>query len=609
MTTAPQPSLFQPVRFFPAEREVFRKKEKLTPSQRAEKYRVVTLGAHVGPWRNDITPYLAHIMDIWALPYVREVVICKSPQTGGTEAMYNCMSYAMDRDPSTDMVIMPGQDVARKIAEDRIIPMLRQDLRLRDLISENPDDTAKQRVRLRNGEILYMAWSNSSSALASFPIKRLYFDETDKYPPMVGKEADPISLGEKRARTFRYTHKMFKVSTPTRETGSIWKALQRCDVVYHFYARCPSCGCEQVFKFDQLKYPDARTPEDIRREHLARYDCEGCGLAWTDHQKDLAVRAGRWEAVKGENVVRPRRVGYHLPSWLSPDVSLSEVAAAYLTAKKDPAKLVDFYNDYLAEPFIEKHSERKADAVLALKDDRLRGLVPKETAALVLLADTQQRGFYYEVVAFGWGLSLESWQVREGFVETFEGLKEVLNSSDYRDIDGREYRIMAGAIDSGGGTGTTPKHTRTSEVYRFCLENPIMRPIKGRQVMTHPVSSTRLDFFPGTKTPIPGGLVLFLVNVTYFKDQLSTKLAINPADPGAWHLHSECTEEYARQMTVEYRDDRGKWQCPPGKANHYWDTGVYRLALAEIIQVKFWKKPEENQLRRLPRRVVSRGIQ
>ena len=159
MNTSPQPTLFQPVRFFPAEREVFRKKENIAPSQWAEKYRTVTMGAHTGPWRNSITPYLPFIMDTWALPYVREVVICKSPQTGGTETIYNCLAYAMDRDPSVMMIVMPDREAARKVAEDRIIPMLKQSPRLASLISDNPDDTAKQRVKLRNGGIMYMARS------------------------------------------------------------------------------------------------------------------------------------------------------------------------------------------------------------------------------------------------------------------------------------------------------------------------------------------------------------------------------------------------------------------------------------------------------------------
>lgn len=610
MDSAAQASLFKSYTIRACVREVWKKRETLTPSQWAARYRTVTMGAHVGPWRNDITPYLPFIMDTFMQAVIREGVICGSPQTGKTETPYNCLAQAMDIDPSNMMVVMPSQDVSGKVAEDRIIPMIRESSRLKELISSNPDDTSKRRVKLSNGARLYMAWSNSPSALATFPIKYLVFDECDKYPPTVGKETDPMTLGEKRVRTFRHTHKIFKVSTPTREDGPIWKSLQRCDVIYHFHAKCPDCAHEQPFHLDNLRQPEGVKPEEIRRNHLGRYECRACFKQWTDYERDMAVRAGSWKRAKGESIEKPRSVGFHLPSWLSPDVSLSEIAEAWIIAKKDRTKLIDFYNDYLAEPYIEQQSERKEDSILALKDDRPRGTVPRDISTLILLADTQQRGFYYEVAAFGWGSLLESWQVREGYVETFEALTEVLEKSEYRDADGRAYVIQAAFIDSGGGTGAAPKHSRTAEVYEYCRSKPVFRPLKGRQRLNTPFSPTRIDFYPGPKkVPIPGGLTLYNINVTYFKDQLNTKLGINSTDPGAFHLHSETTEDYAKQMTAEYRNDKGVWICPQGKANHYWDLGVYRMAAAEILQIKFWKKPEDMAARPTGRRVLSKGVE
>ena len=109
--------------------------------------------------------------------------------------------------------------------------------------------------------------------------------------------------------------------------------------------------------------------------------------------------------------------------------------------------------------------------------------------------------------------------------------------------------------------------------------------------MSQPFRPTKLDYYPGTTKPIPGGLQLYNINTTFYKDFLSQKLQISPADPGAWHLHAKTTEEYAKQMCAEFKNDKGKWECPRNKPNHYWDCGVYSLAAAEIWGVKFWKKP------------------
>jgi len=113
------------------------------------------------------------------------------------------------------------------------------------------------------------------------------------------------------------------------------------------------------------------------------------------------------------------------------------------------------------------------------------------------------------------------------------------------------------------------------------------------------VTVSKQDFLPGTNKAIPGGLLLYNLDTHAHKDHLANKLQIDPTDPGAWVLHSGYStiqhllmqkspeirmanglEEYARQMCVEYRDDKGLWQCPDGKANHLWDCEYMGLALA-----------------------------
>lgn len=71
---------------------------------------------------------------------------------------------------------------------------------------------------------------------------------------------------------------------------------------------------------------------------------------------------------------------------------------------------------------------------------------------------------------------------------------------------------------------------------------------------------------------------------------MTAKLRVKPDDPGAWHMHKDVTMEFANHMCAEYVDDRGLWQCPKGKANHYFDCSVLAFIAAEILQIKFWRK-------------------
>ena len=102
------------------------------------------------------------------------------------------------------------------------------------------------------------------------------------------------------------------------------------------------------------------------------------------------------------------------------------------------------------------------------------------------------------------------------------------------------------------------------------------------------------EFWPGTTQKIPGGLNLLLVHTKYYKDWLHRKLHTSPADPGAYHMHSECSEAWAEQMCAEYVDARQIWVCPKGKPNHAWDVAVYGLCLADFLGARDLQ-PEEYQ--------------
>jgi hypothetical protein len=75
--------------------------------------------------------------------------------------------------------------------------------------------------------------------------------------------------------------------------------------------------------------------------------------------------------------------------------------------------------------------------------------------------------------------------------------------------------------------------------------------------MTQPISWSNIECYPGTKRPIRGGIKLLRYDANYFKNILASKLEIKPEDSGAWHMHSETGEEWARHMCAEYINEHG----------------------------------------------------
>lgn len=602
--------------FSAAERRVFRKRRKIKVSEWCEKHRIVTMSSLAGPWRNKVTPYLAGIMDASFFPSVREIAICASPQSGKSEAVNNCIAYAADRDPGPVLYVYPDELTAKENCNDRIQPMFTSSRRLRETMTGRQDDATAMRINLKHMPI-YMGWASSVSRLINKPIRYIAFDEPDKYQLSNRRETDPIRLGEGRKTTFRWNYKIWKTSTPSVESGCIWQALLTSQVIFEYQVVCPSCGRPQVMSFERIHWPaDERDPNTIEAQGWAWYECEHCQAHWDDNQRDQAVRLGNWVA-KGDGrelfayleAVRPRKIGFHLPSWLSPFVPLPEIAAAWLKCRKIGTKIIDlnahkdFCNRYKAEPWLEHRQERQEDKILDLCDDRPRGLVPSgnRVACLLGTADTQDNGFYYKIRAWGYGLEQESWLIREGFVDSFEALEQVFWQDEYRDAAGKQYVLHFCAIDAMGH--------RTKEVYDWCrVRKGKIVPLKGEERMATPFSWSTIDTYPGTKKAIPGGVQLLRINTNYFKDNLATKLEIFPADPGAWHLHKDYTSDWAQQMCVEFVNGKGSWECPEGKANHAFDIEVYGLALADLVEVKFWKRPEEEEIV-AGRRVRSKGVE
>lgn len=603
------PPALMPVRFSDAERRICRPKPRIAVSDWAHQYRMVENSALKGRWNNIFTPYLVGIMDCADMPGVETVIICKSPQTGGSEAGHNLVGYMIDRKPGPVMYVFPDELTARENAQDRILPMITATPRLKRYLTGNDDDASSLRIRLRHMTIS-LAWSGSVSRLGNKPVRTLILDELDKYQN--GKrEASAESLAEKRTTTWRRLRKIVKISTPTTEDGPIWTAFTKeANCRMYYWAKCPHCGAMQVMVPEQLTWPrkgegDEPSAEQVMQEKSAGYACLSCGAVWTDADRDLAVRAGEWrEEETGERlddyvrVHRPVKVGFHITAMMSYFVSLSETARAAIRAKSgDLQALKDYNTQYLAIPWKEPKKDRRSRRkVLRLCDDRPRGLVPSplpETpdtpriSCLLAGIDTQKDDFRYVVRAFGYGPDEESWLIECGALKSFEEIEEKLLARTFADAKGTPYHVQAVMMDAMG--------SRTAEVYRFAhAHRGQVYPWQGKRSMSTPWAPTNLEFYPGLKgqqVRISGGLILYRCDTTFFKSALAHKLELTTVDPGAFHLHENTgniLKQYAEEMSAEEWDyEKNAWVTVSDHAdNHFWDCETMIQALAYIRGVR-----------------------
>ncbi len=607
-------------RFSDGERQVLHKRKPESPSVWTEKHRVLRLSSIPGKWKHIFTPYLAPLMDAARYPGIEMIALCKAPQTAGSEAGFNLLGHAADHAPGPAMVVFPDKETAKDNARERILPMFEDSPRLRRHLTGSANDESSIRINLRHMAV-HLGWSGSVSRLGNKPIRTLILDELDKYQDS-RNEASSEALAEHRTTTWEGRRLIVKISTPTTETGAIWVVFtEECHARFDWWVVCPECGTLQLMKFDNIRWPEGtEDPEAVFLDDIVYYQCEHCDAHWNNADRDRAVRQGQWvERSSGLELFthlkthKVGKLGFHIPAWLSHFVPLAKIANAFLKWKKsDRLKdLKNFMNQFKAEPWSEQYASRDEDAILALCDDRPRGMVPgpvngvPRVAALIAGVDTQAAYFRYVIRAFGYGDEEESWLVQHGTAPTFKALDELLWRSVYKDPDGREHKVKVAVIDAMGAPG------RTKAVYAWCAKHRRALPYQGKQAVQGVIAYTPITFFPdtkGAKVKIPGGVVLRRVDTTFFKSDLAEKLGVVPGDPGTFWLHANARKvkglampggilmDYAREMCAEvFNPETLAWENPKQRPNHFWDCEVMSLVGAWELGLRNKRPPKSEQ--------------
>lgn len=546
-----------------------------------------------GPLDLSLTPYLREILRAYADPETEEITLCTSTQVGKTTVGLGCNLYSAAEDPWNALVVMPRDDDAQELNQDRYQPTIRESPTLARLMEAGSAyDLSRSRIRFPGMSISFTG-ANSPAALASRAARTVTMDEIDKWPEWSGREADPVELVRERTRTF-WNRKLLKMSTPTTERGYIWRELQN-STNERYHVPCPRCGAHQELVFGSegdgpgIKWSKGAGSEEILRDRLAWYACETCGGRIQDGDKPGMLRAGRWEPTNRKASRRYR--GFHLWAGYSPWLGFSEIAAKFLTAKRSQGKMMNFYNSWLGLPWRTVVNELRGITVRARLGGYLEGGAPEGAWALTAGVDVQGAPgitrLYYVLRA--WGLEGESWLVRHGFVEGWEVLSQVLFRSTYR-AGAKVLPLHMVLVDSGDGN-------KTEEVYDYCLRTGCWA-YKGASAPKRPITPSAVD-------RLGDRLSLALVDPNFFKTRLHRLV-----QGERWHLPSAMSEEYFAHMVAEQlvpvQDkksgrDRYAWRVvPEGTPNHYFDCEVMALAAAEILELGAVAEPIEVEVPAAP---------
>lgn len=556
--------------------------------------------AEPGKWNTSRAEFQRGIMDALSDPEIERIVFKKSSQVGWTEILNNICGYFIDQDPAPMLVLQPTLEMAEAWSNDRLAPMVRDTPRLRDKVGggRSRDSGNKTLYKKFPGGHLTMAGANSPASLASRPIRVVLADEIDRYPASAGREGNPLLLAFKRANNF-WNRKLLCGGTPTVAGESqIDEQFEQSDKRY-FHVPCPACGTKQVLKWAQVKWDKDEKGRALPQTAYYLCEVDGCGGAWTDADRWLAVSQGEWRATAPFNGI----AGFHIWEAYSPWVKLADTVRNFLAASRNPEDLKTWTNTALGETWTEKGEAPDWQRLYERRSRELKlGTVPEWAALLTVGSDVQRNRIEADVWA--WGPSLQSALVDHIVIHGDPAGEEVWREMDrlitreWETPSGRALRPQRFAIDTGDGYSTT-------QVYAWARKYP-------RQVMavkgtgkfdsSSPVSGPNwVDVtFNGRKRK--RGVQLWTVAGSVFKSETYAWLHLDqPLDDqeypfGYIHLPEGTTDTWIQQLVAEQLVkvknragfSRLAWTNPSGARNEAIDMRVYARAAAYTLGIDRW---------------------
>jgi len=570
-----------------------RPEPRLTISEWADNHRYLNSksSSEPGRWRTSRTPYLRAIMDeLSPSSPTQRVVFMAGAQVGKTECGNNWVGAVIDQFPGPILVIQPTVDIAMRFSKQRIAPLIEESPRLRERVLPPRSRDSGNTLFSKEfpGGVLMITGSNSAAGLRSMPIRYLFADEVDAYPPDVEGEGDPLSLAERRTITFP-RRKIFICSTPTIAGQSrIEREFQQTDQ-RRYYVPCPHCGAPQHLRWAQMVWTD-------NDPSTAQYRCEVCEQLISEHYKPQMLADGHWLTTADGN---PLTAGFHLNSLYSPLgwKSWADIVAEFLRSKSDAPSLKTWVNTILGETFEDDYAAALGAQTLAERAEFYDAdIVPDNAVIVTVGVDVQDNRL--AVVMVGWGDGEEAWVLHHCEIYgdpssplLWQQLDNLLQTPlQWR--SGHRRRVDVVAIDSGGHY--------THESYQYARERKQLNVIavKGSSIRNHqPIGKpSRVDVNLRGQLIKKGGVV-YSVGTDAIKTTIYGRLAHNKAGPGYMHFNTRLTADFYEQLTSErkrIRYVRGhpvyEWTKKSSARNEALDCVVYAYAALNFLYQRYNKK-------------------
>lgn len=445
--------------------EIVRPPERLTVAEAAQKYRrVYAPGAYVGPWRNELTPYMVEPQEVLTSTDFTAEVFVGPARTGKSDTFFNWLLHTALCDPNDMMRLDMTQATSRDWSQGDLSRFFRKNPLVEAKLGVGRQNRNVHDLHFINGFRLLVKWP-SITELSGKTMPRVWLADYDRMEGAddVDGEGPAFDLARKRTATYRRWGMTVAESSPGRlvtdpkwikktpheapptsgedNAGGILALYNRGDR-RRWYWQCPDCRETYEPDFHMLRWPE--TEDVFEAAQQAILECPHCGYGISHDPDEHEGTPGKFQMnLNGRWVIDGQK-------WIPDDFDMDAVVCrepggeivgvpcrstiASFWLKGPPAGLTDWetlVTNYLKakQAFDENGSEEALKNVYgldlglpytpkSLQSDRLpealksrahdfgtkdRPMVPRGTRFIVSTVDVQKNRFVVQSHGIGEG--------------------------------------------------------------------------------------------------------------------------------------------------------------------------------------------------------------
>ena len=540
----------------------------------------------------------------------RRVVAVTSTQMGKTDTELDIIGQRLDQRPVPIIYVGPSVDFNKDQFEPRLRSMIDECKSLTGKLVRGRRE--KKTFKIVSGVKVRLASGQSSTALKSDPAGLAIVDEYDEMVANIRGQGDVLGLVEARGETYAdfltvvtstpsvgivesekhivgqdeagrdIEMEFWAFGDPQEIESPIWRLFQE-GTRHHWAWHCPHCNVPFIPMRKHLKWDPGATPIQANRSAFLVCPHNGCVIEdnseeCSDYRQSVRAKMNASgfmiapgqtieDAKSGSSQIENSTYSQWSSGLASPFVTWGLRAERMVKAEMsgEPDKIQTAVNANFGEVYAPSVSGDMPDwqALLKHRGDYAPDTLPRGVLRVVMGVDVQQRGLYF--VIRGFGSRGTRWLIRHGYLIGETSQDDVwIDLSDIMLSPVGGMHIEKVFIDSGfrpdkKGAGSPHK------VYDFCRQYSfIATPCKGRSTSGgRPYTVSKIEVKPDGAARAYS-LNLGLLDTDFFKSLVFSRIKTPLEAPGAFHLHGEADEDYARQVISEAR------LVEPGRAKAIW---------------------------------------